>query len=852
MTVNNPDSLISMTQVTVPAGAASGNIALTIGIAENLPPFPFGAVPAGKAVFLGPSGYVFSSPITVKLIYQDADGDGFVDGTQISESQLGVFTLNETTGLWEQLPILGRDIDANVIIFQCNHFSIYALLTSPGQTCGAGSDDFSTLDESKWLRPEYSQGRTTYDKNNVRLGTDGLRQVMFLDAKIPASGGWTGAILQSQKSDFHYGTYRATFKAAKGTGVYTGFFTFHKDVIPGDVDNNHEIDVEIINDPHEVNFNVWTRYEEGVGKKNYNKRVNFKDGLIYSSDSGQAETRSLLESGIKTKFADFDAWDNFYTYEFEWQHDRVDFYIYDKDNNRVHICDISSETPIPSIPGNIMLNAWVPGGTWAGDPSVGTHSAEFDSVYVSSETCPPSLTGFVQHYYPDTYYLVLSVWKPISSVTVFGPHCQSNSYSQNNVLVTLSDRPSVGDVYNIHVRFTDSSTDTFTFTVLGINDGFAAITSPAPNSSLSIAPTFSWQAVSGITAYNVVVLEPSEPNPIWQSGPLSVSTTSCVYNFNGTGSPLEPGKTYTVNVETFDANGNMAARGVEFTVASNIEKIIFSKKEPSGNYDLWMINPDRSGEERLTDEAKNGMSSIVPTLFPDGKRILYQRGYNIAVFDLRTRQVIPLTTDGANGTYAYYGPHLSPDGTKIAYSYGLAVSGSCSACRTYEIYMMDVDSNNIPSNVTRMTNNIYRDGEAQFSPDGTKLLVTHYQNPPNGDCCNQTNIYIMDIATKTEQLLYGTSQYDWGYDWTNEGILFTANSSVLARINPDRSGYSTILDASKKPQSAIFSPSGDKILFCSTMSGSYNLYTANPDGSMIEPLVTDSNVSHQASWGVIK
>jgi len=120
---------------------------------------------------------------------------------------------------------------------------------------------------------------------------------------------------------------------------------------------------------------------------------------------------------------------------------------------------------------------------------------------------------------------------------------------------------------------------------------------------------------------------------------------------------------------------------------------------------------------------------------------------------------------------------------------------------------MDADG----SNKTRMTNNSYRDADAIFSPDGTKLLVTHYQGAPSSDCCNETDLYIMDIATKAENKLYGTSVYEWGADWKNAGILFTIQNGGIARINPDGTGFATVLNSSKQAGIAIYSPSGDKL-----------------------------------------
>jgi len=287
------------------------------------------------------------------------------------------------------------------------------------------------------------------------------------------------------------------------------------------------------------------------------------------------------------------------------------------------------------------------------------------------------------------------------------------------------------------------------------------------------------------------------------------------------------------------------------TTAPTSGKIIFSKQEPAGYYDLWMMNPDSTNQQRLTDEAKNGLDSLNPTVFPDGKKVLFARNYNIFVLDTATLQATALTTDGASGTYAYGSPHLSPDGTKIAYSRGQSIAGSCSACTTYEIWIMNADG----TNKTQMTNNSYRDGEALFSPDGTKLLLTHYQGAPSSDCCNETDVYIMDIATKVETKLYGTTGYDWGIAWSSAGILIRSSDPnyVILRIQSDGTGLTTLFDATKQVVTVTYSPDGTKLVYASDISGSYNLYVSNADGTSPVQITNSVTVyGDYSAWGNVQ
>jgi len=283
------------------------------------------------------------------------------------------------------------------------------------------------------------------------------------------------------------------------------------------------------------------------------------------------------------------------------------------------------------------------------------------------------------------------------------------------------------------------------------------------------------------------------------------------------------------------------------------EKIVFAGKAPSGFNDLWMMNPDGTDLVQLTDEAKDGINSDFPNIFPDGKRILYIRDANIHILDLATLTSTPVTTDGAKYSYQYYGPNLSPDGTKIVYIYMLHAPGSCSSCTTWEVWIMDING----QNKERITSNSYRDAGVIFSPDGTKLLITHYQGAPSSDCCNQTDIYIYDLLTKTETRLYGTYGYDWGEDWSVGGIAFRESDPnyTVSLINPDGSGYTKLFATNVGPYSK-YSSDGSKLFYLADSSGAkqwdgYIYDFSTETSTRITEGIVLANTDRGADWGFV-
>ena len=150
----------------------------------------------------------------------------------------------------------------------------------------------------------------TWRKSNVGF-SDGSMKL-----KIDLDGNGAGAIPYSGAEFRSYGMYEVVMKPIKNDGVVSSFFTY-----TGPTDNNpwDEIDIEFLGkDTTMVQFNYYT---DGVGKHEY-----------------------IYELG-------FDASEDFHTYGFDWQADKITWYV---DGEAVY----SADENIPSTPGKIMMNVW--------------------------------------------------------------------------------------------------------------------------------------------------------------------------------------------------------------------------------------------------------------------------------------------------------------------------------------------------------------------------------------------------------------------------------------------------------------------------------------------------------------
>ncbi len=155
----------------------------------------------------------------------------------------------------------------------------------------------------------------TWRKANVNFSDGSMKLKIDLDGTGEGLIPYSGAEFRS-KDFYGYGMYEVVMKPIKNDGVVSSFFTY-----TGPTDQNpwDEIDIEFLGkDTTTVQFNYYT---DGVGKHEY----------IY--DLG------------------FDASEDFHTYGFNWQEDKITWYV---DGEEVY----SADKNIPTTPGKIMMNVW--------------------------------------------------------------------------------------------------------------------------------------------------------------------------------------------------------------------------------------------------------------------------------------------------------------------------------------------------------------------------------------------------------------------------------------------------------------------------------------------------------------
>ncbi len=270
-----------------------------------------------------------------------------------------------------------------------------------------------------------------------------------------------------------------------------------------------------------------------------------------------------------------------------------------------------------------------------------------------------------------------------------------------------------------------------------------------------------------------------------------------------------------------------------------------------GDETLFTANADGTHEHQLTP---NGESCCL-RISADGRRVLYSyyppdaRRVTAAIQSLAdgTVQEIPLPDDTANlGAGAW-----SPDGTRVA----LQLWDDTDHTRD-GIYTVRTDDG---SGLQRLTHAEHADIPADYSPDGTKLIVFR-----EGDVQSVGTLSILDLETgQLGPLSPPGMQVGWGtarYSPDGQSILFQESrispTGALWSIHPDGGALTRLFEdtqgrfASHPP----WSPDGSVIMFAlNPVADDFEhlpngTYIIDADGSDLRVVLAGDDFRREFEW----
>jgi endo-1,3-1,4-beta-glycanase ExoK len=181
-------------------------------------------------------------------------------------------------------------------------------------------ENFDRLDRDRWFVSDgWTNGEhqnCTWSKDQVRLA-DGILRLGFANEKLKERDHVCGEVQTNQR--FGYGTYEIRMKAAAGSGLNTGFFSY---IGPVQKQPHDEIDFEVLGkDPSKVQINQFVN-GKSVG------------------DAKLVEVSGGADQG-------------FHDYAFVWEKDAIRWYVDGK-----QVGEATDPAKLPTHPSKIFVSLW--------------------------------------------------------------------------------------------------------------------------------------------------------------------------------------------------------------------------------------------------------------------------------------------------------------------------------------------------------------------------------------------------------------------------------------------------------------------------------------------------------------
>jgi Tol biopolymer transport system component len=264
-------------------------------------------------------------------------------------------------------------------------------------------------------------------------------------------------------------------------------------------------------------------------------------------------------------------------------------------------------------------------------------------------------------------------------------------------------------------------------------------------------------------------------------------------------------------------------------VPTACEKIAFVSAR-DGNLEIYSVNLDGTGVERLTNASANDDE---PAWSPDGRRLAFTSDR------LSSGDIYVMNADGTNVVRRTFsggfsqGPAWSPDGTKIAYA--TLSNGSAN------LWVVSPDAGGGPPTLLFAAPGW--DAQPAWSPDGSRLALVSDWFFYDG----VYDIYLIEADGSGFTALTGNIfdhidyvRPSWSPSGSKLAIAITDRVGLndyvitIGVMNADGSGLTSLIGAGvgiKEATTNSWSPDGERIAFTSTSGSGRDIYWVLADGS---------------------
>ena len=267
-------------------------------------------------------------------------------------------------------------------------------------------------------------------------------------------------------------------------------------------------------------------------------------------------------------------------------------------------------------------------------------------------------------------------------------------------------------------------------------------------------------------------------------------------------------------------------------------KIIYVSEDKFGRRDLFMMDYDGFGPQRVTSDSK---LSLMPNWTPDRRSVVYttyrQNAQEIVWLELveKTRRIL-VPPETLNIT-----PAVSPDGRLLAYASAKDSAGRGNS----DIFLM-----NLNTTIKRqLTDHASAELSPAWAPDGRRLAFT-------SDRGGRPQIFIMNADGSNVRQLTWKGGYNAAPAWSPRGNWIAYVCRIpgyglkLCRISPDgkRRVQITSGPSGEIDDSPSWAPDDRHLVFSSTRGGQSHIYMIHFDGTGLEPLTKGGIHYSSPAW----
>jgi WD40 repeat protein len=251
-----------------------------------------------------------------------------------------------------------------------------------------------------------------------------------------------------------------------------------------------------------------------------------------------------------------------------------------------------------------------------------------------------------------------------------------------------------------------------------------------------------------------------------------------------------------------------------------------------GNFEIYVMNPDGSGQFRLTNDPGEDTQ---PAWSPDGQRLAF-----VSTRD-GNQEIYIMSADGSNQqrvtnnpSGADYAPAWSPNGQVLAFTSEL--NGNDEIVILQSLADVPVAG---PYTAQNITKNQADDLDPAWSPDGTKLAFA--SNRAGG-----YDIFTMNADGTNATRLTTSQNDDVRPSWVQNKITFESerdNNLEIYSMNADGSNQTNLTTNPAEDITPDRSFEGARVVFASNRDGNFELYAANPAGQNLVRLTTNDDAT---------